>query len=64
MTLRTTAISQVLQEFLKALMFGHLWKNIVKGINKIFVSDQQDTDYLTFDSSKLNEGYAWVHHRK
>ena len=52
---RTTAISQGSARILDSIGVGHL-KEHSEGINKIFVSDQQDTDYLTFDSSKLNEG--------
>ncbi len=53
---RTTAISQGSARILESI---DVWSSLEKhceGINKIFVSDQQDTDYLTFDSSKLNEG--------
>ena len=53
---RTTAISQGSARILDSIGVWSSLKEHSEGINKIFVSDQQDTDYLTFDSSKLNEG--------
>ena len=53
---RTTAISQGSARILDSIDVWSSLKEYSEGINKILVSDQQDTDYLTFDSSKLNEG--------
>ena len=53
---RTTAISQGSARILDSIGIWSSLKKYCEGINKIFVSDQLDSDYLKFDSSKLNEG--------